>query len=120
MLIDVKIVCCNDERAAAGHRVARVHANIEQHLVQLRRIAFDRPQILWITAAHLDRFWKSLPRDVDHFLDEIARLDQDALALDTAREGEHLLYDARAASREGEQPLSRGFVVDRRRSDATA
>ena len=65
--------------------------------MQLRRIAFDRPKVFRITAADLDRFWERLSCDVDHFFDQVTRLNQHALTFDATRKRQHLFYDSRAA-----------------------
>src|SRR5207237_7787889 len=53
--IDLHVVRPNHERAAIRHGIARVHAQIHQHLVELSRISENAPKVFRITAADFDR-----------------------------------------------------------------
>src|ERR1700726_2494681 len=111
--IDIKIFQSKNELPTSRHGIARVQGDIEQDLMELRWIAFDRPKVFRIIARYLDRFWKCSLRNIDHLVNEMAWLDQNALALDPSRKCEHLLNYARPALRaflyeqEGRFPIFR-------------
>ncbi len=79
------------------HGVARIHGKIEQHLMQLGRIALNRAKFVRTTSLDFDGFRKRLARDVDHLVDEMARPNRHALAFDASRKRKHLFHDDCAA-----------------------
>ena len=87
------------QHTAVRHRVAGVHAKVEQDLMELRRVAADGPYFRRHDATHLDVFWKGVARDFEDFLDDKRRLNEDALSLGTSRETENLPDKIRAALR---------------------
>jgi hypothetical protein len=47
MLVHADIFSRNSKDAATRHGIACIHAEVEQHLVELSRITNDRPEIVW-------------------------------------------------------------------------
>ena len=109
------------DAAALRHGVARVHAEVEQHLVQLRGIAQHRPKVGRKIRLDVDVARESLRHDLGQLADEMLELEQHALAFHAARKGEHLLDDARAAFRaalDDVQHLQRVLVLEFPAQDA--
>src|SRR5262249_17964473 len=60
VFIDNRIFGSNEEPAAFGHRIPRVHRKIHQYLIELRRVAHDGPQIFRHVGLNSDRFRECL------------------------------------------------------------
>ncbi len=86
------------EGASAGHRIARVYTQVDQHLVKLRRVRHHRPQILVNFETKRDIARKRLADECLDFLHEMAKLHAGALSTDPAAEQQHLADDAGPAA----------------------
>ena len=84
---------------AVGEHVACVDGEIEQDLVDLRRVAVDRPAIVGKIGADGNVARKSLLRHADHVFDQVARLQEHPLGFHAAGERQNLADDFRAAPR---------------------
>ena len=97
LIVHDDVLRADGERAARGHGVARVDAEIQQDLVELRGVAVHGPQIGRKRGLDVDVSREGLRHDFGEFVHEMLRLNEDPLAFHAAREGEHLLHDASAA-----------------------
>ena len=92
-----EVVRGNRDRAAVRHGIAGIHAEVEQHLIQLRGIAAHRPQV----GAHMGDAPDVRREGVLHHPaevgDQMPDLEDDGAVRPSAREGEDLLDHARAA-----------------------
>src|SRR5260221_4187009 len=79
------------ERAAVGHGIARIDAEIEKDLMHLRRIAGDGPEIRRRKELHRQRFRERIPEHSQQLLHEVHGIDRNALSLHAAGKAEHLL-----------------------------
>ena len=87
----------NGQGAAVGHRVPRVDAEIEQHLMNLRGVAVNRPEVRIDVLLKLNRLGKRL---ANHFLQvrqKVPELNEFVLALNAASKGKDLLHQLGAA-----------------------
>jgi hypothetical protein len=91
------------EDAAIGHGVAGIHAEVQQHLMDLCRVAHDRPEFVRENHPHLDVFKEGIVGDVFDLLDEVTELNHRASAFNAAGEGKNLSHHVRATLRTSPQ-----------------
>ena len=83
--------------------------------MNLRRVRRHHPQVVRHLVAERDRLGQRVLENLDDILDEVFGLEGDALALDAAREREHLANHVRAAlgvDAQDFQPLLYALVRD--------
>ena len=95
-LIEDDVVQRHADRASVRHRIPGIDTEVHQHLMNLRRVARERPQTLGRCHPRADRFGKGLAHDLDDVSDERHRVHCDALAVDASRERQHLLHEVGA------------------------
>ena len=86
VLVEIEVFDLDAELAAVGHGVAGVDAEVHQHLMNLRRVAENRPHIIGRLVADFDGLRQRLAQNLDDLFNEVARLQGDVLAGDAARE----------------------------------
>lgn len=86
-------------RPPRGHCVARVHREIEQHLVELGHISNDRAHLATRHHRDFDFPGESRLDQFRHFLHEVAEGHSHALAIASVRERQYLSHDARTTPR---------------------
>src|SRR5215510_9103991 len=74
MFVNLEILGFDAKLPSLRHRVARVDAEVHQHLMKLRRIARDAPQFRLDRERDLDAFRHGVGQDLDDLLDQMRRL----------------------------------------------
>src|SRR5215510_4515595 len=115
MLVDLDVLRLDAELPAVRHRVARVDAEVHQHLVKLRRVARYAIQIRVDREGNLDVFRHRIGQDLDDLLYKAPGLQRDVFTLDPAGEREHLFDHLASAHgvcmKDVEQALA-AFVIE--------
>src|SRR5258706_28038 len=101
--LDHRVFRRDTQSAAVGHGIAGINSKIDHHLMELGRIAHDRPEVLGNLGFKLDGLGKSVVNDPDDFLEQMAGLQKHAFTLDTACESQDLLDHVRPAFSAGFQ-----------------
>ncbi len=83
--IQLQVLGRQGDRAASGHSVAGIDAEVEQHLVQLGGVALHRPEPRRRQAAHLDALEEGFTGNLLDFAQQAADGNRQALAVDAAR-----------------------------------
>ncbi len=89
--------CLERERPAVFHRVARIHAEIQQHLVNLAAIGGDQGKVRLQAQLEVDHFRE---RRLQHFFQlthERIQIEGGKSRLRLARRGQQLLHEGRPA-----------------------
>src|SRR5215467_5404993 len=77
MFVYVDVLRLDPKLSPLWHRVARVDAEIHQHLMELCRVARDAPQFRVYGECDLDVFRHRVGQDFDDFFDQAPRLQRD-------------------------------------------
>ena len=77
----------NGQFAAIGHGIARVEAEIQQPLLELRRTAGDGPEVHRTTELEFHGFGEGFLYDLFDFVDDMLGIDEDGLVVHAATEG---------------------------------
>src|SRR5882724_3824260 len=99
--VDGNIACRHGEHAAARHGITGVDREIEQHLMQLRRIAGDRPKVFGGMRLDPDVTGKSLTNDPVEIIDQMVQPDSHLLAVKSSGKGQNLTHQVGSATATG-------------------
>ena len=75
------------ELAALRHGVARVDAQVHQHLIDLRLVAVERPQVVGYAHVERDILGQRIAQHPDGFADDVVEFERQPRAAGSAREG---------------------------------
>ena len=89
-VVDLDVRGLDDQLAAVGHRVARVHHQIEHHLLELARIHLHAPQIARRDPHQLDVLADQPPQQDLHVDDHLVHVEDRELEHLLAAEGQQL------------------------------
>ena len=85
------------DRPALRHGITRIDGKVDEHLVELMRVANDMGDIVAGNTAQLNRFWHETPEQGHTFDDERIEVERAGLNDLLAREGQKLVRERRAA-----------------------
>ena len=74
--VELDVFCFNPQLAPVGHRVARIHDQIQDDLFDLTGISFHGAQILFHPRSHLDRLAHQAPHHLVHAQDDRVQVEQ--------------------------------------------
>ena len=80
-----------------GHRIARIHQQVQEHLVHLSRVGLDRREIPRNICLDLDRFGECLTDNLDNLIDDMLKLHEYAIAFEPSAECQDLSHDVCAS-----------------------
>ena len=112
--VDVDVAGAKEEHAAVRHGIARIDAEIHEHLVQLGRVSEDRPRLPLALAADLNVLWKGIADDPLDIGDEGAWIEPVALGLHAAGERQDMPHHLGTATRAGRYRFEQVLVLLRR------
>ena len=77
VLVDIR--CANGERAAAGHRVARINCKINDHLFELALVDLYKPEIAPVHDVEVDVFPDQPFDQVPQFVENVGNVEDSRL-----------------------------------------